>query len=249
MSTQKPAGVSVNDSIIPERWKILDGSILKLLAVITMILDHTASLLMEDTYFVVFRFGEKTIDLYEIMRLIGRISFPLYAFLLVEGFEHTRNVKRYAGNLLIFALLSEIPWDLAHSGRLLYSSQNVMFTLLFGLLGMWVIRDMQDNIRKKAALLIGLLALSVIFHADYGCAGFGFILLLYLLRNRKLCQTVVGSCMLPARWVAAPAFLFIGLYNGKRGFIHGIPIKYLFYSIYPVHLLVLFWIRKITIGF
>ena len=249
MSAQKSVGVSENGSIIPERWKILNGSVLKLLAVITMILDHTASLLMEDTYYVVLRFGERTVDLYEIMRLIGRISFPLYAFLLMEGFEHTRNVKRYAGNLLIFALLSEIPWDLAHSGRLLCSGQNVMFTLLFGLLGMWVIRDMQGSIQKKAPLMIGLLALSVVFRADFGCSGFGFILMLYLLRSRKFCQAVVGSCMLPARWTAGTAFLFIGLYNGKRGFIRGLPFKNLFYFIYPVHLLVLYWIRKKTIGF
>ena len=237
------------ESLLPARWKILDGSALKVLAVIAMIADHTASALLGDTSIILFRLGTWIIDLYDLMRMVGRISFPLFAFLLVEGFEHTRSVKRYAGNLLLFALASEIPWNLEHSGTLLYGGQNVMFTLLFGLLGLWVIRDYQGSREKKAAALLGLLALSVVFRADYGCAGFGFILMLYLLRDQKLLQAVVGCCFLPDRWVAGLAFLPISLYNGKRGFIRGKPMKYAFYLVYPLHLLVLFWIRKMTIGY
>ena len=123
----------------------------------------------------------------------------------MEGFVHTRSVKRYAGKLLLFAVLSEIPWNLTHSGNFLYGGQNVMFTLLFGLLGLWVIRDFQGDPQKQSAFLLGLLALSVVFRADYGCAGFGFI------RSK--------------------------------------PLKYAFYLIYPLHLLILFWIRKKTVGF
>lgn len=227
----------------------LDGSALKLLAVSAMLVDHFASILMEDTYITIFRFGERTVDLYEMMRIIGRISFPLFAFLLVEGFLHTRNVRRYAGDLLLFALLSEIPWNLAHSGRLIHGGQNVLFTLLFGLLGQWVIRDYQGDRRKKAALLAGLLILSIVFRADYGCNGFGFILMLYLLREQKLYRAVVGCCVLPARWIAGLAFIPISLYNGRRGFIRSKPLKYMFYLIYPVHLLALYWIRRTTIGY
>lgn len=234
---------------LPARWKVLNGSWLKLLAMVAMIVDHTASVLLQDTYIIVFRFGPRVIDLYDLMRIFGRISFPLFAFLLVEGFEHTRNVKRYAGNLLLFAVLSEIPWNLEHSGRLLFGYQNVMFTLLFGLLGLWAIRDYHGSPWKKAAVLLGLLVLSVVFHADYGCAGFGFILMLYLLRNQKLFRAVVGCCFLPAAWQAGLAFLPISLYNGKRGFIRGRALKYAFYLFYPLHLLALFWIRKMTIGY
>ena len=237
------------ESILPVQWKLLDGSGLKVLAMTTMILDHVASALLGDTRIIVFRLGTRIIDLYDLMRAVGRISFPLYAFLLVEGFAHTRSVKRYAGNLLLFAMLSEIPWNLEHSGRLLYGSQNVMFTLLFGLLGLWVIRDFPGSHGKKAAALLGLLALSVVFRANYGCAGFGFILMLYLLRDQKLFRAVVGCCFLPDRWVAGSAFLPISLYNGKRGFICGRLLKYAFYLVYPLHLLVLFFIRKMTIGY
>ena len=231
------------------RLMVLDGSALKLLAVFAMLVDHFASILLEDTYFTLFRFGERSVDLYEMMRIIGRISFPLFAFLLVEGFLHTRNVRRYAGDLLLFALLSEIPWNLAHSGRLIHGSQNVLFTLLFGLLGLWVIRDYQGDGRRKAALLTGLLILSIVFRADYGCSGFGFILMLYLLREQKLYRAVVGCCVLPSQWIAGLAFIPISLYNGRRGFIRSKPLKYVFYLIYPVHLLALYWIRRTTIGY
>lgn len=214
-----------------------------------MIADHTASALLDDTRIILFRLGSRIIDLYDLMRLVGRISLPIFAFLLVEGFVHTRSVKRYAGNLLLFALLSEIPWNLEHSGTLLHGSQNVLFTLLFGLLGLWVIRDYQGCRGKKAALLLGLLALSVVFRADYGCAGFGFILMLYLLRDQKMLRAIVGCCFLPDRWVAGLAFLPIGLYSGKRGFVRCKPMKYVFYLVYPLHLLVLFWIREKTSGY
>ena len=229
--------------------KVLDASALKLIAVAVMILDHTASILLDDTRIILFSIGTRVFDLYDVMRIIGRISFPIFAFLLVEGFMHTRSVKRYAGNLLLFAVLSEIPWNLAHSGSLHYSGQNVMFTLLFGLLGLWVIRSFCTNRRKQFALLLGLLVLSVVFRADYGCAGFGFILLLYLLRDQVVFRCIVGSCFLPDRWIAGLAFLPISLYNGKRGFITGKPLKYAFYLIYPLHLLVLFWIRKKMMGY
>ncbi len=229
---------------------MLDGSVLKLLAVITMMIDHFASVMLEDVYIDVIRIGEHALDLYELMRIIGRVSFPLFAFLLVEGFLHTRDVRRYAGDLLIFALLSEIPWNLAHSGNLMLSgSRNVMFTLLFGLLGLWVIRDYKGELWKKTALLFGLLALSVMTKADYGCSGFGFILMLYLLRDYKLYRVVVGCCFLPSRWVAGFAFIPINLYNGKRGFIRNKTLKYCFYLVYPIHLLLLYWLRKKTIGY
>ena len=73
--------------------------------------------------------------------------------------------------------------------------------------------------------------------------------MLYLLRDQKLLQCVVGCCFLPARWIAGLAFLPIDLYNGERGFIRGKPLKYAFYLLYPLHLLLLFWIRKTTIGY
>ena len=222
---------------MPEKYKILDGSMLKLLAVVTMLLDHTALVLLRNSSPVLLSLAGHSLTVYELLIFIGRISFPLFAFLVVEGFLHTRDVKRYAVNLFLFALISE-------NGR-----QNVMFTLLLGLLGLWVIREYQEQRRKQCVLLLLLLAASVVLQADYGCSGFGFILMLYLLRDRKLYQAVVGSCFLSSLWIAGLAFVPINLYNGKRGFIDRPWKKYLFYAIYPLHMLALYLIKNATIGY
>ena len=224
---------------MPENYKILDGSMLKLLAVVTMLLDHTALVLLRNSSPVLLSLAGHSLTVYELLIYIGRISFPLFAFLVVEGFLHTRDVKRYAVNLFLFALISEIPWNLEHSGGLFYGRQNVMFTLLLGLLGLWVIREYQEQRRKQCVLLLLLLAASVVLQADYGCSGFGFILMLYLLRDRKLYQAVVGSCFLSSLWIAGLAFVPINLYNGKRGFIDSPRKQYLFYAIYPLLMLAL----------
>lgn len=229
--------------------KKLDGSALKLIAVITMLIDHTASVLLRNNAAVLFTIGNHTLRLYTAMRNIGRISFPIYAFLIVEGFLHTRNIKRYAGNLLLFAFLSEIPWNLEHSGKLFYSSQNVMFTLFLGLLGIWVIREYHDNWIKEAGFLVVLLTVSIFLRADYGCSGFGFILMLYLLRDKKLHQAIIGSCFLSSTWIAGFAFIPINLYNGKRGFIRNTALKYAFYAIYLLHMLALYFIKQALIGY
>lgn len=234
---------------MPEKYKILDGSMLKLLAVVTMLLDHTALVLLRNSSPVLLSLAGHSLTVYELLIFIGRISFPLFAFLVVEGFLHTHDVKRYAVNLFLFALISEIPWNLEHSGGLFYGRQNVMFTLLLGLLGLWVIREYQEQRRKQCVLLLLLLAASVVLQADYGCSGFGFILMLYLLRDRKLYQAVVGSCFLSSLWIAGLAFVPINLYNGKRGFIDRPWKKYLFYAIYPLHMLALYLIKNATIGY
>ena len=229
--------------------KKLDGSALKLIAVITMLIDHVAAYLLKNSNIVLISLWGRNIRLYTAMRMIGRISFPIYAFLVVEGFLHTRNVKRYAGNLLLMALLSEIPWNLVHTGKIFYSGQNVLFTLCLGLLGIWVIRDFHKDRKKEIVLLLGLLAVSILLRADYGCSGFGFILTLYLLREQKLYQAVIGSCFLSSRWKAGLAFIPINLYNEKRGFISGPVLKYAFYAIYPVHLFLLYLIRLSLTGY
>ena len=233
----------------PGWWKLLDGSALKLIAVVTMLIDHYASVMLRDTHIELFWLGSYVMDLYTLMRMIGRISFPIYAFLLVEGFWHTRSVKRYALSLLALALLSEIPWNLEHTGTLLYSSQNVIFTLLFGLLGIWIIREYRGSDARKACLLLGLLLLTIVFRADYGVSGFAFILVLYLFRDQKLYQVLIGCGVLSSRWKAGLAFIPINMYNGRRGFIRNKPLKYAFYLIYPVHLLLLFWLRSATVGY
>lgn len=235
-----------------EKYRILSGSILKLIALAAMLIDHTASVLLRDyepAISPILAVGGAEITVYKICRLIGRIAFPIYCFLITEGYLHTRNKKRYGINLLIFAFISEIPWNLEHSGTWFYSGQNVFFTLFLGYCGICVYEKYKSNIKKQAVLLFALLFVSIILRADYGCGGFGFILIIYVLREQKLLQAIAGCCVLPATWKAGLAFIPINMYNGKRGFIRGSLMKYIFYAAYPLHMIILYLLKSHFFGY
>lgn len=134
-----------------QRIKGISGSTLKLIAIFTMLIDHTAATILDKTLIArgllsldptdtaaVMQFYADNGVIYGaniVMRLIGRIAFPIFCFLLVQGFLHTRNVTKYAIRLALFAAISEVPFDLAFKNRILeFSYQNVFFTLLIGLL-------------------------------------------------------------------------------------------------------------------
>ena len=216
--------------IIPEKYRFLSNSVLKCIALISMLIDHVASVLLRGDQTVLIALFGKQLTLYALMRFIGRIAFPIYAFLIVEGFVHTRNRKAYGIRLLVFALISEIPWDLEHTGSFFSWTQNVFFTLFLGYLGLCLIEKLKDgeNRLKNTFLLIGLLVISILSRADYGCTGFGFILMLGLLRDYPIPRAIAGSCFLSSKWQAGLAFIPIAFYNGKRGFIKTRFLKILF---------------------
>ena len=227
-------------------YRVLTGSALKLIAVTTMAIDHAAAfLLCEMDSFVepFFIYHHHELSWYVIMRGIGRMAFPIFAFLIVEGFVHTRNRRRYGWSLFACALISEIPWALTHQGFHLMS-HNVMFTLLWGYLALCAIERWREDYCQLGLTLIGMLAIAFLFHADYNGPGFAFIVMLYALRKHLLLQTLVGCCMLPMKWVAGLAFIPISMYNGHRGCIHGVMAKYLFYVFYPAHLFVLWLLHR-----
>ncbi|MBR5661996.1 MAG: conjugal transfer protein TraX [Bacteroidales bacterium] len=230
------------------KWKWLSGSGLKLLAVVSMLVDHLAAFVWKGDPLVMshlFKIGHRWVTPYILMRSFGRLAFPLFAFLIVEGFVHTRSRKRYGLNLGVFALISEIPFNLIHSSSLFFIRQNVFFTLFFGFLGLCAIEYFKEDKKKMAISLLGLLAVSFFFRADYGYVGYGLILMLYVLRENLLFKTIFGCCMLSRQWIAGAAFIPISMYNGKRGFIQGTFAKYCFYAFYPVHLLVLYLIKTL----
>lgn len=234
-------------SFLPPKFRILSGSALKVLAMAIMLLDHTAAFLLcksQAAAAPLFTLGTNSYSLYRIMRDVGRLAFPIFCFLLVEGFLHTRNRRRYAASLFLFACLSEIPWNLAQSGRLFYSQkQNVFFTLFLGCLAFCAIEYFRE---KELLMLLSMATLFVVslrLNADYSYRGYVFLLIMYWLRNEKPAQAVIGSGWLFYEWKACFAFLPINMYNGKRGFIRGRWLKYLFYAFYPVHILVIYLIR------
>ena len=261
--------------------KHLTGYHLKLIALITMLIDHIAVVVIMRVYRASYRitgsmqlseeFRDKVIVwvsenqnlvymVYDIMRNIGRMAFPIYCFLLVEGFVHTRSVAKYAGRLAVFALLSEVPFDLAIAGEwwtLEYS--NVFFTLVLGLMAIWAMSYIEklyefwmdkqwDPISGQILTVAAGLVLvagfggfaEMILHSDYGFGGIVAILVIYLLRNQKEVAFAMGVLALTIfcgsiEFIALFMLLCLVCYDGTRGK----SMKYVFYAFYPIHLLIL----------
>ena len=209
--------------------KYISGSWLKVIAMLSMLIDHIA-----------YYYGCDNPYLYELMRTVGRIAFPTFAFLLAEGFVHTRNRQQYLISLFAFALLSEIPWMLLnHDG-----SHNVIFTLLAGILGLHVIENSKSH--WITAICVTLIGLATIFSdTDYSWRGFGLVLIFYMFRGRPELQTLFGIPLMYEYGIMGVlvAFSVIWLYNGERGFIQGKAWKYAFYAFYPVHLMMIYYLR------
>lgn len=238
----------------------ISGSTLKWIAIITMLIDHIGASILtkqllymgsnpEDFGGVSAGFIEQYNNLYYIMRatrIIGRIAFPIFCFLLVEGFLRTKDLKKYLSRMTLFALLSEIPFDLIFSGELIYwGYQNVMITLLIGMLTMYGCKVIEEKIPDRVGQFVAWGAcfaagavVAELLKTDYGAKGIIPIMVLYFLRHFKLYQMIGGALSFVWELPAPLAFLFIGFYNGKRG----MRMKYFFYLFYPVHLLLLYLI-------
>ena len=232
-----------------QKFQILSGSALKLIAVITMLIDHTALVLSSVFPFLRVPLLGESVTLYFILRKIGRLAFPIYCFLIGEGFLHTRSKKRYALRLLVFAFLSELPFNLMLSGQLFYpAAQNVFFTLFLGVV-MLCIFESSGNTPKKAALMLAVFLAAHILQADYGIAGVALILLICILRQHRAAQAALAYPLLSGGVAALCAFLPINMYNGIRGFIKSKPLQYCFYLFYPAHMLLLALVRYLlTVG-
>lgn len=214
--------------------KGLCGSTLKILTVLSMIVDHWCYL-----------FAEQGTEIYEIGRMwIGRLAFPIFCFLLVEGFQKTGNRKKYGQRLLLFAFLSEIPFDLFRYGKI-FSMEgcNIFVTLFLGFLLMaateYVAGREMSEIRKAFSRLLALLlavGAAYLIHSDYSFYGVISIYILYMFRYQKRQQLMMGALSFLYEPTALAAFVPIAFYNGRRG----LKIKYFFYLFYPVHLLVLY---------
>lgn len=257
------------------------GYHLKMIALITMLIDHIAAVVIWRFYEASFqirggmyssefigdqlivwisRHQEAVYTIYESMRMIGRMAFPIYCFLLVEGFLHTHNVRKYALRLLLFAFISEIPFDLAIAHTWLsWDYSNVFFTLCLGLVLIWGIsyvekfyefwqeKNWDDSMGKAVVLGIGaFMTIAVgafgdmVLHMDYGMAGVLAILVIYLFRQSKeigfAFSVFVLSVLSSSMEILALFMLYpIMKYDGTRGK----NIKYVFYAFYPVHLLLL----------
>ena len=223
----------MNPSVNISRYQRLDGTVLKLIACLSMFIDHLGAVCFSGMM------G---------FRIIGRLAFPIYCFLLVEGAVHTRNMKKYILRMGIFALISEVPFDLAFYHRWVYTGhQNVFFTLGLGLPAIWFLEhpieqlDIPDVLYKLLVIIAaGLIA--EFFNTDYGFTGIAVICIFYYLRGQPQLKYPIAVILLAAMGgvevYAVLALIPILLYNGQRG-RQTKAMQYGFYIFYPAHLLLI----------
>ncbi|HCW72917.1 MAG TPA: hypothetical protein DHM90_02990 [Clostridiaceae bacterium] len=216
---------------------LMNTLILKLIALITMIIDHVGA--------VFFPFEPW-------FRIIGRISFPIFCFLLVEGYFHPRDVRRYSLRLLIFAFISEVPFDLAFSGRMETGHQNIFFTLFLGLFAIYMVDVYfaKKPVFGMSGLLLAMF-LSEFLRTDYGILGILYMLVIFALRKIAEPQKYILMAVLITllnlmlsgglQMYSVISVIYISFYNGKSGPKNDL-IKYGFYLAYPLHLLILYLI-------
>ena len=231
----------------------ISGTTLKFIAVFTMIVDHIGFGLI---YRMIMAGGVSGVPdifyswkFYDICRILGRVAFPIYCFLLTEGFYHTKSRLKYLIRLVIFAFISEPCFDLCFASRVWHpGDQNVFFTLAIALAAI----SAMDIAKKRyfgiipiyrifLMCVIALLAMGAAYYmrTDYKYMGVLIIIVMYLLHERRGIQCIAGAVMFLTENHAPAgslAFIPIYFYNGKRG----VGLKYFFYTVYPAHLLLIY---------
>lgn len=223
--------------------KGISANALKWIAVITMMIDHIGAAILEKNGITYTYPNLLLTD--RILRYIGRVSFPIFCFLLVEGFLHTRSKWRYLLRILMFAVISEYPFDMAFRGSIDWYHQNVFWTLFLGLSALILIEKVEKagwQFGKIAGLIIAaaFAAVAQLSHTDYKAAGVLLIYVLYVARDSRMLQCICGAICFIWEKTSVFSFVFIYFYNGIRK--KGIN-KYFFYIFYPAHLLILYAIR------
>ena len=182
-----------------------------------------------------------------IMQLIGGMAIPVFAFLLVEGFRNTSDYKKYLITMIITALVSEIPYDLAICGKAWdLSSQNAMITMSICLIMLKCMDIFKDTAgfmggMVKILIMIAAIVWVSIFRAEYGLCMVLLVTVFYVFDTRNVLKTVLG-CIISLMYVTGPiSFYGIWCYNGVR---KDRINKYVYYAFYPLHLLVLGVIAK-----
>ncbi|MCQ4795370.1 conjugal transfer protein TraX [Anaerofustis stercorihominis] len=242
----------------------LSGNMLKLIAMITMIIDHIGGVILEtgvmqyqneavNTAIMATPWGNLMNTITFMTRMIGRISFPIFCFLIVEGFLHTKNVKKYLLRVGLFAFISQIPFSMALFNTYFdFSYLNVLFTFFIGIIMLIFLRKFEKDYLMQGVIVALSCAFAYLFKTDYDFIGILFIATFYLLRgdkNKILMMLILSVlCIYESKvflYSAVLSLIPIHFYNGSRGKVN---LKYVFYWFYPAHLLVFTLIRIFVCG-
>lgn len=229
--------------------RIIDGTMLKIIAIVSMLFDHVGDMFFPEVMWP---------------RMIGRLAMPLFSFCIAEGYIYTRDRKRYILRLGIFALISEIPFDLAFEGRINITHQNIMLTFFLAVFTLKIF-DLVRGEKKgdkgkysKVRTLLGLLwvfvmaLIALLLSADYTVFAVIAVFLFYVFKDSKqLIRTGAGVAFLALTrtmgyyCTTGLSIVPLLLYNGKKGK----GLKWFFYAFYPGHLIVLYLVKLILIGY
>jgi len=227
----------------------LSSFMLRSTALVSMIIDHAGLALFPDI---------------GLFRCIGRISFPIYCFLIVQGYLHTRDMRAYGRRLLLLALLSEVPADLLVFGRMVSPmEQNVLFSLLLGLAALYCADLLVKKPLHAGTAILALCMLAMAANVSYGWLSIALCLCVRYAgaSKRRLVLWMSGALLLysfslllsdvTGSWVLvslcalfAPPLL--ALYDGRRGLRHPL-LTFLFYAAYPLHILLLVALRAMRV--
>ncbi len=247
-------------------------STLKLLAMLFMLCDHFAKVVLSTGVLRTFLGVTGNEQLIIGLETVGRIAFPMFAWFVAEGCRKTGNFPNYLGRLAMFAVLSEAPFQYcfyaAGQNGLSLACHNVMFTMLLAAAGIYAANLLKDHdVPEMAAILLPSIlaaALGWVLQTDYNAWGVALIFMLYYLPEKKQKLTVLACWMTVFMllwhgwngetfvWLHAGGFSLLCMWLGGMFSVpilaayngqRGRPVKWLFYVFYPVHLAVLYGIR------
>lgn len=227
----------------------LSGLTLKIVACTTMCIDHIGAIILEK-----YILTSKSVEtLYILFRLIGRVSFPIYCFLLAEGFRHTSNKMKYLFRMALFAGVSEIPYDIAFHGQMVnWAGQNIFFTLALGLLTLCILEEIAcRNMGRSLRLICSALTIILVgafnarlLHGAYGFFGICTIAMAFLFTKKEdayMAECFTLTAMSYPEVTSLLALPLIHMYSGEREK----STKWASYVFYPVHLLTLKFISQL----
>lgn len=241
----------------------LPQEVLKLIACLSMLLDHIGAVIVLDSFYQASNINKGALlELYEALRMVGRLAFPIYCFLLTEGHTYTRDAKRYGLRLLIAAALSELPYDLVLCGGINWKRQSVMVTLLLGFLMLETMKKC-PKLPLKLLTMVPFAILAELLKADYGADGILTIALFALTRglshagvlqffglwfifspNHLMMLNWLGGISLTTQELAALSIVPIALYD-ERKITGSKALQWGFYLFYPAHLLLLYFVGSL----
>lgn len=253
----------------------INSSALKIMAMILMLIDHIGALIVLPYMMTVtdYELYQRLHSLYDILRLIGRVAMPIFVYQLVLGNRFTKNKSRYILNILIFTLISEIPYNFLLSDSIIdIKDQSIMWALLLGAL-MMACLDLVN--KEKVSIIYSMLivlitcVIAYFIRSDYGFSAIILIASIYFLIDHRELMIYISPVVfllsyflmkymnpryrdqaverLASEAMCVVAFIFIANDNGIRK--GGKTLKWIGYLFYPLHLTIIYLIRRFILKF